>query len=68
MGRYRAIMTETDREYISHPDMSEENKRYQSISRIRSRIEELDKDVRLLEEHHPELLAEVREAVGCEDA
>lgn len=67
MGRYRAIMTETDREYIAAGDDIEENKRHQSISRVRNRItEELPKDIAVLEEHHPDLLAELRDVV-CED-
>jgi ppGpp synthetase/RelA/SpoT-type nucleotidyltranferase len=64
MGRYRAIMTETDREYISHREEVDENKRHQSISRVRTRIkEELPKDIELLEQHHPGLLEELREVV-----
>lgn len=66
MGRYRAIMTETDREYIGSADV-EENKRHQSISRVRKRIsEELPKDIEVLEEHHPALLEELQEVV-CDD-
>lgn len=68
MGRYRAIMTETDREYIADGDEVEENKRHQSISRVRKRInEELPQDIAVLEENHPDLLDELR-AVVCEDA
>lgn len=66
VGRYRAIMTTTDRERIAGEADVEENKRYQSISRVRSRIEELETDVEVLEEHHPDLLEELREAV-CEN-
>ena len=67
MGRYRAIMTETDREYISGKQDVEENKRHQSISRVRNRIrEELPKDIDVLQENHPELLEELREVV-CEE-
>lgn len=67
MGRYRAIMTETDRDYIGNPGDVGENKRHQSISRVRNRItEELPRDIEILEEHHPELLEELREVV-CED-
>ncbi|WP_435130326.1 hypothetical protein [Halobaculum sp. D14] len=67
MGRYRAIMTDTDREYISNGSDATDSQRYQAVSRVRSRInEELSKDVEVLEEHHPELLDELR-AVVCED-
>ncbi|SFS63393.1 hypothetical protein [Halostagnicola kamekurae] len=68
MGRYRAIMTDTDREYISGEADASESQRLQSISRVRSRInDELTKDIEVLEEHHPELLEELRDVV-CEDS
>ncbi|WP_276258000.1 hypothetical protein [Haloglomus litoreum] len=65
MSKYRAILTTTDRERISGEADVSEAKRYQAVSRVRSRIEELGTDVELLEAHHPELLAELREVV-CE--
>lgn len=58
-------MTKTDRQYISYekdPGPSE-NKRYQAISRVRDRFDELEKDVEVLEEHHPDLLEELRDVV-----
>ena len=66
MGRTRALMTETDREYIAGEDDVDENKRYQAISRVRDRVDELGTDIELLKEHHPGLLEEVRDVV-CED-
>ena len=66
MARTRALMTQTDREYIAHEDDVDENKRYQAISRVRDRFDELEKDVEVLEEHHPELLEELRDVV-CEE-
>jgi len=63
VGRYRAILTTTDRERISGDTDVDESKRYESISRVRSRINELETDVAILEEHHPELLAELQEVV-----
>ncbi|MCL9817768.1 hypothetical protein [Natronocalculus amylovorans] len=66
MGRTRALMTKTDREQISNTSETEENKRYQAISRVRGRVQdELPKDLEVLAEHHPELLKELREIV-CE--
>lgn len=62
---YRAIMTTTDRERISGESDDPDKKVYESVSRVRSRIDELETDVDLLEEHHPELLEELRETV-CE--
>lgn len=66
MSRYRAVMTTSDRERISGESDDPDKKVYESVSRVRSRIEELEKDAELLEEHHPELLEELREAV-CEE-
>lgn len=64
MGRYNAIMTDTDREHIKSE--AKDNTRYQAVSRVRSRInEELPKDVEILREYHPELYTELREVV-CE--
>lgn len=65
VSQYRAVMTTTDRERIAGETEIEDSKRYQAISRVRSRIEELETDVKILDEHHPELLQELREAV-CE--
>ncbi|ELY68922.1 hypothetical protein [Natrinema versiforme] len=60
-------MTTTDRERISGESGDPDKKKYESVSRVRSRIEELEKDAELLKEHHPELLDELREAV-CGDS
>ncbi|RAW44040.1 hypothetical protein DQW50_16410 [Halorubrum sp. 48-1-W] len=66
VSKYRAIMTTTDRERISgEVDVSDE-KRYQAIHRVRSRIEEIETDVDVLKEHHPELFEELQKAV-CDD-
>ena len=65
MARTRALLTERDRELIA--DEEGGNRRYQAISEIRSRInEELETDVEVLAEHHPDLLEELREAV-CDE-
>lgn len=67
MARTRALLTERDRELLTQENEGEGNRRYQAISEIRSRInEELPNDVEVLEEHHPQLLDELREVV-CED-
>lgn len=65
MGRSRALLTETDREYIANRD-SNDNKRNQAVSRVRDRLDELEHDVDVLSEHHPELLQEIREVV-CDE-
>lgn len=66
-GKYRAIMTTTDRERISGESGDPDKKVYESVSRVRARIDELENDVGILEEHHPDLLEELRNAV-CEDS
>jgi len=65
MAKSRALLTETEREQIAGEHGRD--RRYQATSRIRARIEdELTTDVDLLEEHHPDLLDELREVV-CEN-
>lgn len=61
-----AIMTKTDRERISGEADVADSKRYESASRIRQRIGELEKDAEILEEHHPDLYKELRGAV-CDE-
>jgi len=64
MAKTRALLTETEREQIAgeHGD----DRRYQAVSRIRSRInDELTTDVEILREEHPDLYEELREVV-CE--
>jgi len=66
MTRRRAILTDTERELLTADEKSDRH--YQAVSRVRRKInEELTEDIRLLDENHPELLRELREAV-CEDA
>lgn len=67
MGRYRALMTDTDREYIASAEHEKTDERYQAVYRVRKRIEEeVVQDVEILREHHPELLSELRDVV-CEE-
>jgi hypothetical protein len=66
MSKYRAIMTTTDRKRISGKSDVSTEKKYQTIHRIRSRIEELTEDAAVLEENNPKLYKELREAV-CEN-
>jgi len=65
MAKSRALLTQTEREQITRKYGDE--RRYQATARIRSRIkEELETDIEVLAEHHPELLGELREIV-CKD-
>jgi hypothetical protein len=62
MARTRALLTETEREHLQSDTPG--SKRYQTVSRIRNRIEdELETDVELLKNHHPELYIELRQVV-----
>lgn len=65
MGRRRALLTDRERELIADEEV--EDQRYVAISRVRTKIkEELGEDIEILQEHHPELLEELREVV-CEN-
>ncbi len=67
MGRYRAIMTDTDREHIAEKGEPTDQQVDQSVYRVRKRInEELPEDIAVLREHRPDLLSELREVV-CEN-
>ncbi|WP_436903763.1 hypothetical protein [Halovenus halobia] len=65
MATGRALLTETEREYLrgEHGDQ----RMYEAKSRIKRRIEEeLSADVELLEREQPELLAALEEVV-CDE-
>jgi len=67
MGRYRALMTETDREHITGDSDPSQDQKDQAVYRVRERIrEELTQDIEILRENRPDVLEELREAV-CED-
>lgn len=61
----RAIMTDTDRKKLARAGEYGDDARYQAVSLIRQRIENLREDREFLEQHHPELLSELQQAF-CE--
>jgi erythromycin esterase-like protein len=66
MATGRALLTETEREYLQgeHGDQ----RMYEAKSRINRRIEEeLSADVKLLEQEQPELFAALQEVV-CDES
>ena len=64
MGRYRAIMTDTDRKHVSEEGDPSDQQVDQSVYRVRQRItEELPEDIAILKEHRPDLLDELSEVV-----
>ncbi|WP_435075251.1 hypothetical protein [Halorubrum sp. HHNYT27] len=67
MAKTRALLTETEREQIAGEHGN--SRKYQATSRVRGRIqEELESDMEVLKEHHPDLLEELREVVCKEIA
>lgn len=68
MGRYRAIMTETDRDHITGESEPSQQQKDQAVYRVRQRIsEELPHDIEVLEKHRPDVLEELREVVCDEE-
>jgi DNA repair exonuclease SbcCD ATPase subunit len=67
MARTRALVTDTEAEYIAYNTDATANQRYQAIARVRDRLDALERDIETLETHHPGLLAEIRE-VACLDS
>jgi hypothetical protein len=61
----RALLTANEREAIAG-DRSD-SYRYKTKSYLKSRIEKLETDVEVLENHAPELLADVQDAVNVDD-
>ncbi|EJN58006.1 hypothetical protein [Halogranum rubrum] len=60
----RGLLTEREREALAG-DASDSYHR-KTRSYVRTRIDKLEDDVEILEEHHPDLLEELREVV-CEE-
>ncbi|WP_235853709.1 hypothetical protein [Halosimplex salinum] len=61
-------MTKRERELIEGDDDADDL-RYQAVSRVRRKIEdELTTDAEILREHHPELYAELQDAVCSDDS
>jgi hypothetical protein len=64
MGRYRALLTDTDREHITGESNPSQDQKDQSVYRVRQRInEELPRDIEVLREHRPDVLEELRDVV-----
>lgn len=62
---YRAILTEREQEILTGEADVEEKYRYRVITRVRAKIEKLEDDLEILDEHHDTLGDELREIV-CE--
>lgn len=65
MATGRALLTNGERDYLRGE--AGDQRKYEARSRVRSRFfGPLADDIELLEEHHPDLLDELREVV-CSD-
>lgn len=61
----RGLLTDREREIIQGEADVSDDYRYRVASRIRNKIERIENDVSILEEHRTDLLEELREVV-CE--
>jgi hypothetical protein len=64
--QYRGLLTEREREIIRGDADVSDNYRYRVVSRIRTKIENIDGDVEILSENREDLLEELRDVV-CVD-
>lgn len=66
MALGRALMTETERKYLTGE--YGDQRRYEAVSRVRSRIQgPLSKDMEWFDEHAPQLAEELEEVVCDND-
>jgi len=65
--QYRGLLTEREREIIKGDADVSDNYRYRVVSRIRTKIENVDGDIDILANNREDLLKELREVV-CEDS
>jgi hypothetical protein len=64
--QYRGLLTEREREILEGDADVTDNYRYRVVSRIRTKIENVDEDIAILAENREDLLEELREVV-CEN-
>jgi len=61
--QYRGLLTEREREILEGEADVSDNYRYRVVSRIRTKIENIDDDVQILANNRGDLLEELREVV-----
>lgn len=66
MATDRGLLTDREREILLGEADVSDNYRYRTISRVRNKIDRLERDVEVLEQSHDNLLEELREVV-CKD-
>ena len=65
-NQYRGLLTDREREIIQGNADVSDSYRYRVVSRVRTKIENLDEDTDILAENRDDLLDELRDVV-CED-
>lgn len=63
--QYRGLLTAREREILAGEADVSDDYRYRVVSRVRDKIDKLDRDIEILADAHPGLLGELRDAV-CE--
>lgn len=61
--QYRGLLTEREREIIRGEANVSDNYQYRVVSRIRTKIENVDEDVEILAENREDLLEELQQVV-----
>ena len=62
-NQYRGLLTDREREIIQGKADVSDNYRYRVVSRIRTKIENLDEDTDILADNREDLLEELRDVV-----
>lgn len=62
-NQYRGILTEREREILRGEADVSDNYEYRVVSRIRTKIENMDEDIEILAENREDLLEELRDVV-----
>ena len=65
--QYRGLLTKREREIIQGEADVSDNYQYRVVSRIRTKIENIDEDVEILANNRGDLLDELRDVV-CENS
>lgn len=61
--QYRGLLTDREREILSGEADVSDNYRYRVVSRVRTKIDNIEEDVELLAGNREDLLDELRDAV-----
>lgn len=65
--QYRGLLTDREREILRGEGDVSDNYRYRVVSRIRTKIENVEEDVGILSDNRKDLLKELRDVVCVDD-